>query len=84
MFIFHLKQIKYIIFNVEQFLSIASIAMFTCTYNFVERLFSRAKLALDDQRKRVLPMQFELEVFLFANKRLWNIKNVDNVVAKIG
>ena len=29
-------------------------------------------------------MHFEQQVFLFANKRLWNIKNVDNVVAKIG
>ena len=29
-------------------------------------------------------MHFEQQVFLFANKRLWNVKNVDNVVAKIG
>ena len=54
------------------------------TSNIVERFFSRAKLTLDDQRKRVLPMHFEQQVFLFANKRLWNIKNVDNVVTKIG
>ena len=53
---------------------IASIAMFTHTSSIVQRLFSRAKLALDDQRKRV---------FLFANKRLWNIEDVDNVVATI-
>ena len=29
-------------------------------------------------------MHFEQKVFLFANERLWNIKNVDNVVVKIG
>ena len=52
------------------------------TSNIVERLFSRANLTLDDQRKRVLPMHFE-QVFLFTIKRLWNIKNVDSVVAKI-
>ena len=40
-------------------------------------------LALD-QRKRVFPMHSEQQVFLFVNKRLWNIKNVDNVIAKIG
>ena len=56
--------------SLENMFCIASIAMFTLT--------------LDDQRKRVLPMHFERKVFLFANKRLWNIKNVDNVVAKIG
>ena len=63
---------------------IASVAMFTRTSNFVERLFSRAKLTLDDQRKRLLPMHFEQQVFLFANKRLWIIKNVHNVADKIG
>ena len=57
--------------------------MFTRTSNIVERRFSRVMLTLDDQRKRVLPMHFEQQVFLFANKRSWNIKNVDNVVAKI-
>ena len=50
----------------------------------VERFFSRSKLTLNDQRKRVLPMHFELLVFIFANKRLSNIRNVENVVAKIG
>ena len=34
--------------------------------------FSRAKLTLDDHRKRVLPMHFEQQVRQFANKRLWN------------
>ena len=30
-------------------------------------------------------MHSEQQVFLFVNKRLWNIKNVDNVaIAKIG
>ena len=38
--------------------------------NIVEGLFSRAKLTLDDQRKRMLPMHFEQQVLLFANKRL--------------
>ena len=51
--------------NLEMF-CIASIAMFTRTSNFVERLFSRAKPTLDDQSKRVLPMHFEQQVFLFT------------------
>ena len=67
----------------EEILCIASIEMFNRTSNIVERLFSRAKLTLDDWRKRVLLMHFE-QVFLFANKSSWNIKNVDNVVAEIG
>ena len=29
------------------------------TSNIVERLFSRSKLTLDNQRKRVLPMHFD-------------------------
>ena len=62
----------------------ASIAMFTHISNTVERLFSRAKLTLDEKRKRVLPMHFKQQIFLFANERLWNIKNVDNVDAEIG
>ena len=49
-----------------------SIAMFTRTSNFVERLFSHAMLTLGDQRQRILPMHFE-QAFLFANKRLWKI-----------
>ena len=57
--------------SLEEMFCMASIEMFTLT--------------LDDQTKRgVLPMHFEQQVFLFANKRLWNIKNVDNVVANIG
>ena len=38
---------------------VARIAIFTRISNIVERLFSRTKLTLDDQRKRVLPMLFE-------------------------
>ena len=52
--------------TLEGMFGIASIAMFTCTSNIVERLFRRAKLTLGDQRKRVLPMHF-VQVFLFAN-----------------
>ena len=36
----------------EERFCIGSIAMSTRTSNIVERLFSRAKLTLDDQRKR--------------------------------
>ena len=63
---------------------VARIAIFTRISNIVERLFSRTKLTLDDQRKRVLPMLFEQQVFLLVDKGLWIIKNVDNVVAAIG
>ena len=68
----------------KTFCIVSSIAMFTHTSNIVEGLFRRPKVTLDDQRKRELPMLFEQEVFVFANKRLLNIKNVDNVVAKFG
>ena len=68
--------------SLVELLCIASIAMFTRTSYIVELLSRSSKLTLVDQRKRVLPIYFEHQVFLFANKRLWNIKNVDNVVAK--
>ena len=63
---------------------IASIAIFTRASNIVDPSFSRAKPTLDYQRNRVLPMHFQQQVFPVADKRLWNIKNVDNVVAEIG
>ena len=52
--------------NSLEMFCIASIAMFTRTSNILERLFSRAKLTLDDRRKRVLPMHFEQQVFLIC------------------
>ena len=45
--------------SLEEMYCIGSIALFTLT--------------LDDQRKRVLPVHFEQQVFLFANIRLWKI-----------
>ena len=47
----------------EEMVCIASIATFTRTSNILERLFSHAKLTLDDLRKRLLPMHFEQQVF---------------------
>ena len=61
----------------EEMFCIANIAMTNRTSKIVERLFGLAKLTLDDQRKRVLPMHLEHQIFLFANKRLWNINKVD-------
>ena len=50
--------------SVEGMFRKASIAMFTRTSSIVERLFSHARLTLEDQRKRLLPMHFEQQLFL--------------------
>ena len=51
------------------------------TTNIVERLFSRAKLALTDHRKSMTPRHLELLMFLRTNRSLWNAEAVEAAIA---
>jgi hypothetical protein len=42
------------------------------TSNHVERLFSAAGRCMDDYRHRMLPVNFEMQMFLSSNSCLWN------------
>ena len=46
------------------------------TSNIVERLFSAAKLVLRDQRASLLPITFEMLLFLKVNRDWWNLQTV--------
>ena len=52
------------------------------TSNIVERLFSRAKLVMTDQRKIMAPYRLELFLFLRCNKILWSAATVDLIFEK--
>ncbi len=47
------------------------------TSNIVERLFSRAKIVLNDRRQSLYPVNFEMLLFLNANNRLWDVYDVE-------
>jgi hypothetical protein len=44
------------------------------TSNICERLFSVSKMALPDNRKRLLPSSLEMQLFLKINRHLWDIQ----------
>ena len=44
------------------------------TSNICERLFSDSKMALPDNRKRLLPSSLEMQLFLKINRHLWDIQ----------
>lgn len=49
----------------------------------VERLFSRAKLVFSDHRRRMLPRNLELALYLHQNRALWSIATVqDSIIAR--
>ena len=50
------------------------------TSNVVERLFSRAKMVLSDHRMSMLPMNFGKTLFLYINKRFWDIDVISQFV----
>jgi len=50
------------------------------TSNIVERLFSRAKLVMTDQRKLMEPQHLELLLFLRCNKFLWSEVTIDDIL----
>ena len=50
------------------------------TTNSVERLFSRAKIVMTGQRKRMTPRHLELLMFLRMNRHLWNEETVQQAM----
>ena len=36
-----------------------------------------------DSRKKMLPKNFEMQMFLFANKPLWNVELVESIIADV-
>ena len=52
------------------------------TSNVCERLFSRAKLIMTDQRKHMTPYHLEMMLFLRFNSDLWNIAILDDIIKK--
>ena len=50
------------------------------TSDCVERFFSQAKLIRTDRRKSLLPVNFEMILFLKLNAGLWGIETVSKVV----
>lgn len=52
------------------------------TSNMCERLFSIAGHCLTDKRQRVLPANFESQIFLYVNRNYWGIKEVAQVMKK--
>lgn len=50
------------------------------TSNISERLFSTAGYALSDRRKDILPMNFERQIFIHGNTKLWGISDVNSLV----
>ena len=49
------------------------------TSNTAERLFSRVKWILSDQRKKPLPVVLGSLIFLFYNKSYWNAKLIQDI-----
>ena len=47
-----------------------------------ERLFSRAKLVLHDRRKNLTFKHFEMLLFLWLNRDLWDIKTVQKCIVR--
>lgn len=52
------------------------------TSNLCERFFSKAGISLDDKRGRLLPSNLEEQMFLHANRSLWDISDVQSIVTK--
>lgn len=48
--------------------------------NVCERIFSVAGHAMSDRRKRILPSNFECQLFLNFNHRLWGLKEISEIV----
>lgn len=46
------------------------------TSNIAERLFSRARLVLSDRRKNLTLSHFEMLLFLWINKGLWDVRTI--------
>jgi len=52
------------------------------TTNIVERLFSVCGNVLTDNRQRMLPINFELHIYLKVNRSFWNLALVAQILIK--
>ena len=52
------------------------------TSNIVERLFSSARYLLDDNRKKMLPRNVEICLYLKVNRSLWDFETVASVIGE--
>ena len=50
------------------------------TSNICERLFSVAGYTLSDRRKSLLPVNFEIQLFLNVNARFWSIADIYELI----
>ncbi len=49
------------------------------TCDVCERLFSKVGHALSNRRKRILPSNFEKQIFLHLNRDLWRVQGVKSL-----
>ena len=47
--------------------------------NTAEQFLRKAGYILTNQRKKILPMNFEGQIFLYANKTFWNLATVNEI-----
>ena len=66
---------------VEQNASHQSLKFGKPTSNMIERFFRRAKFTLGQHRYAITPEHFESQFFLQANRRLWDTKTVQELIA---
>jgi len=52
------------------------------TSNWCERLFSQCKLIKNDHRRRMLPSNLEICLFLKTNRHLWTIRDLQLIINK--
>lgn len=67
-------------FNSEPLQEYGDVRFILPTTNGVERLFSKCRQALTDYRKCISPTNFEAQLFLHANRDLWSLNDVNNIV----
>lgn len=58
----------------------SSLKHLVTTSNAVERLFSKAKLIMTDQRKAMSPYHLDLSLFLQFNRHMWDAVTIDTIV----
>ncbi len=50
------------------------------TSNLCERFFSKAGYGLSDQRRGLLPANFESQIFLNANMDYWGVSDINSIL----
>ena len=53
------------------------------TSNICERTFSVAKNVLGERMRAILPVNFEMQMFLKFNSSLWSFEVIDNAVNRV-